>query len=597
MADKKRFKPESVKSDKDKESNKGPYQILSDQYDYDPDQKDTPDKSKEDEKDTSSRGWQDVASDVASEAFISSPLPPGAKFAYAASRGLGRLVAATDSAAKEGEVEETALKDAEKMIAQIEGMFKKNPEAGNMVLQKMDKKYRPLIAGLMRKPEYDISKLKEKNAYVEQMGKLHQNIKKNFLDQYQTSQGNFSPEAAMAEAESRVQKPQVTGTALEQAKERGPLQMETPQIKDKDAQVIAQAITSSFAGAVESIAAPAAGVEYGQAVTTPTSSEVLLKSANMINSDIQQFEEKKQKVELINLRLMHNYRNNIDRMQQEYDKRLDTAERMYQKTKLAEFENIVSRYDRYTTLATKLKEAELTGKIQNLTQEEANKRWTASQEIQRKKFNTSQRNKLKIANQRRAMKLWEIKIRQRQLARKRQMKNMPDMSERIAAFNRMTGVSFNLTHDATNKAMQVMMQNPQLSGFNNVANEYVNNFVGILREYEPEEVQTAITNMIKVADKGFLFNSINEETLNDLSKKEFSIGGAGDVVAPNIDSKNVSESSLSSLVVFKLVSELGQASMNAAEQIDLEDQEEAVTKEATINRVMNIKDTGGGFFQ
>lgn len=155
-------------------------------------------------------------------------------------------------------------------------------------------------------------------------------------------------------------KPGVRDDALKQKRAQGPMQMDLPDFPDDDKQLIAKLSLAGIGSVLKNLAAAGRGGQasaVGGMVVDP-GSKILSETGKMLAADVNKYDTKAERVHEMNFLLRKEYQDDLIKMQDALDQRLDINDRAYMAQISAATQNAFSHYDNLVTSLT-LKEGAL----------------------------------------------------------------------------------------------------------------------------------------------------------------------------------------------------------------------------------------------
>jgi len=162
-------------------------------------------------------------------------------------------------------------------------------------------------------------------------------FKKGVLSKYRTVTGELDFEQMEARVDEKVKKPNTSSKALDELKAQGATQIDAPEIPPEDKGALIDMIVSGFADIAKSIG----GMVSGDAATSvaiagsQTAGEISGERVQaMIARDLANYEQRKEKIRLLNAELMAKHKGDIVAYTAEFEQRASAEERAYQNLRM-----------------------------------------------------------------------------------------------------------------------------------------------------------------------------------------------------------------------------------------------------------------------
>ncbi len=323
-----------------------------------------------------------------------------------------------------------------------------------------------LSMGSPEKMRYDFAHEKQQQKDISE---LRQAVQQNVLSAYATSGGQFDWDKATSMAEDRITKGPTSRGALDKLQKDGPMQMQMPEMPDRDRDKLANIISTTVAGLVQGISMGASGTKVASA-TPQAGLQQQVQFGQMLAQDIETVRAKRERVKEMNFMLEKEHDGNVLKALADFENRADASERMYQNQKLAEVNRMVDRYDKWYGVDQQLamKAIGIEGGMGQKT-------------FDMNKFNVAQRNAYRKANAQIKAQLYMSQQKQEAAMAKHLLPSQKFTVKNMALAQR---------HGINMGQGDAVMMNLQ-----NVSNAYVGKFYGDAAQYS-NNMKVALSQLI-----------------------------------------------------------------------------------------------------
>ena len=198
--------------------------------------------------------------------------------------------------------------------------------------------------------------------YQEALRNFKNTFAKGVMDDYFLSTGQLDKVGIEARVDEKVKKPNTSSKALDELKAQGATQIEAPEVPPEDKGALVDMIISGIADIAKNIG----GMVSGDAATSvaiassQTAGEISGERVQaMIARDLANYDQRKEKIRLLNAELMAKHKSDIVAYTSEFEQRASAEERAYQNLRMQSLDMEYNRAMQIMGIYQSIEEQEL----------------------------------------------------------------------------------------------------------------------------------------------------------------------------------------------------------------------------------------------